>query len=450
MTTTNPKDILKLIAPQGKSFHLAESSDIRSATVCGFKFKLPRIMGASPEGDESYISGTIAHKVLERAISETLIPLWQSRASCGEIMQAWQPHIDYIFEEQRQEDNFADIERHLQQAEKRLRGICSALHTKMKKDPAPTRILTEVTITNTQTRHEGRVDAIFEYDDSANGTIEEETVEWKTYAEKKMSESDKMQTISNGMLVNYRYGRNEDDFIGNSLTVITPTGIQHPEPTALAIDRIKTARDYVLNVLDGERIMTRLPYFKVCDSCSYLNPCRFYMNDATDPNRRRIFWSTRFKILKERERAHLNKFLVDNLPPAVLSQLRIAEYNYTLEDIATSNIIGKYIITLRKQATAGSQLDNGDSVRVIGLEPNTPALACISCTGYIRQINESDNSVVVVEVNNGQPNQLQNFPIMLLKTELDLTKRELGSIDFIHRSGGRKRQEIALAILGEK
>jgi hypothetical protein len=41
-----------------------------------------------------------------------------------------------------------------------------------------------------------------------------------------MSEADKMQTISNGVLVNHRYGRTEDDFAGNSLTVITPTGIQ--------------------------------------------------------------------------------------------------------------------------------------------------------------------------------------------------------------------------------
>jgi hypothetical protein len=141
---------------------------------------------------------------------------------------------------------------------------------------------------------------------------------------------------------------------------------------------------------------------------------------------------------------------VDNLTPAVLSQLRIAEFNYTLEDIATSDIGGKYAITLRKQTSGGSQLDNGDSVRVIGLEPNIPTLACISCTGYIREVNESDNAVVIVDVNNGQPNQLRNFPIMLLKTELDLTKRELASIDFIHRSGGRRRQEIALAILGEK
>ena len=72
------KDILRLIAPRGKSFHLAESSDIRSASICGFKFKLPRLMGAVPDGDELYIAGIIAHKVLERAVPETLIHLWQN------------------------------------------------------------------------------------------------------------------------------------------------------------------------------------------------------------------------------------------------------------------------------------------------------------------------------------------------------------------------------------
>ena len=81
------------------------------------------------------------------------------------------------------------------------------------------------------------------------------------------------------------------------------------------------------------------------------------------------------------------------------------------------------------------------------MEPNTPILACISCTGHIREIHEYGRSIVI-EVNGGQPSQLRHFPIMLLKTDVDLTKRELGSIDFSHRTGGR-RQEIALAILGE-
>src|SRR6188472_3439834 len=115
----NAKDILKQVAPAGKSFHLAETSDVRSASVCGFKFKLPRIMGATPEGGESYVPGTIAHKVLERAVPQTLIPLWQNRASCQEIMCAWRPHMDFIFDEQRHEHNFGpdddDIEKYLAQ-----------------------------------------------------------------------------------------------------------------------------------------------------------------------------------------------------------------------------------------------------------------------------------------------------------------------------------------------
>jgi hypothetical protein len=259
-------------------------------------------MGAVPEGDELYTAGTIAHKVLERAVPETLVHLWQNHASCNEIMSSWRPHINCVFQEQRLEQDIgSDIEEYLAQAENRLYRIANALHKRINDDPVPTRILTEVTITNTFTRHEGRIDAIFEHE-TANGR-REETVEWKTYADKKMSEGDKMQTISNGMLVNHRYGRTEDDFADNSLTVITPTG--EPEPTALAIDTIKDAREYVLNVLDGERVRAKLPYRRVCENCSYRNACNFYMNDQTNPARRKIFWSTRFRVLKERERAHV-------------------------------------------------------------------------------------------------------------------------------------------------
>jgi hypothetical protein len=236
--------------------------------------------------------------------------------------------------------------------------------------------------------------------------------------------------------------------VSDKRTAWAPTRIQNPEPTWRAITRIRNAREYVLNVLDGERVRANLPYFKVCDSCSYLNAYRFYMNDTTDSDRRRIFWSTRFKALKERERAHVNKFIVDNLPSTILTQLGIAEFGYTLEDVTISDITGRRYTTALRKRTIGTNFDNGDSVRIIGLESNTPILACISCTGYIRDINEDGNSFVI-EVNSGQPNQLRDHPVMLLKTDVDLTKRELGSIDFIHRNRGR-RQEIALAILGEK
>jgi hypothetical protein len=60
------------------------------------------------------------------------------------------------------------------------------------------------------------------------------------------------------MLVNYRYGRTEDDFTGNILTVITPIKAHNPRPTTLAVDAIKEACTYMLHVLDGERVRANL------------------------------------------------------------------------------------------------------------------------------------------------------------------------------------------------
>jgi hypothetical protein len=85
------------------------------------------------------------------------------------------------------------------------------------------------------------------------------------------------------------------------------------------------------------------------------------------------------------------------------------------------------------------------SVRIIGLEPEVPLLACISCIGTIR---ESNNGRTIVEVYSGNPNQLQGFEILLLKINVDLTRRELESLDFVHRNPGRI-QNIAYSLLGE-
>jgi hypothetical protein len=53
-----------------------------------------------------------------------------------------------------------------------------------------------------------------------------------------------------------------------------------------------------------------------------------------------------------------------------------------------------------------------------------------------------------VEVYSGNLNQLKGFEILLLKTHVDLTRRELESLDFVHRNSGRV-QNIAYSLLGE-
>ena len=41
----NAKEIMQQAAPRNESYHLAQSSDIGHAAICGLKFKLPRVMG---------------------------------------------------------------------------------------------------------------------------------------------------------------------------------------------------------------------------------------------------------------------------------------------------------------------------------------------------------------------------------------------------------------------
>jgi hypothetical protein len=168
------KHIMQHTAPRNESYHLALSSDIGHAVTCGLKFKLPRIMGAIPEGNESFIPGFIAHNVLERA-TETLGRLWRRSPTPNgqEIMEAWSPYMQQVFADVREKLQ-GDADGYISQAHIRLQCIAGVLHDKMSQDPASVRIIREITITNPLTRHEGRIDAIFEYPEFA------ETVEWST------------------------------------------------------------------------------------------------------------------------------------------------------------------------------------------------------------------------------------------------------------------------------
>jgi hypothetical protein len=441
------KHIMQQAAPRNESYHLAQSSDIGHAVTCGLKFKLPRVMGAIPEGNESFIPGFIAHNVLQSA-TETLGRLWRTSPTTNsqQIMETWSPYMHQVFadaREKQQGDPESNLERYISQARTRLLGLAGVLHDKMSQDPAPNRIVSEITITNPVTRHEGRIDAIFEYPEYA------ETVEWKTYADGGVSAYDRYQTISNGMLVNYRYGRAEDDFTGNILTVITPVKAHNPRPTELALDAIKEARTYMLQVLDGQRVRANLPHRFVCGSCSYQSACTFYMGDRVDSDLKRMLWRRRFRILKKRERTHVNKFLAHRLSQEQLTELRLAESGYRIEETVTavSSTHGMNTLTLVKQNNYQNAdlLYIGDSVRIIALEPGMPLLTCVSCLG---SIIESNGSSIVVDVYLGNPNQLRGFQILLLRIEVDLTRRELEGLDFVHRNPGRV-QNIAYGLLGE-
>jgi hypothetical protein len=171
------------------------------------------------------------------------------------------------------------------------------------------------------------------------------------------------------------------------------------------------------------------------------------MGDKVDNEQKRMIWRRRFRVLKKRGGTHVNKFLAQRLSLAQLIELHLADSGYQIEETTSLSSIGIQTITLVKKNNyhAPSLLYAGDSVRIIGLEPGIPVLASISCIGTIR---ESNNGRTIVEVYSGNPNQLKGLEILLLKTDVDLTKRELESLDFVHRNPGRI-QDIAYSLLGE-
>jgi len=79
----------------------------------------------------------------------------------------------------------------------------------MKKFEQPKRVVTEITITNVKEVHEGRIDAILEFNDSRYGLID-----WKTNDINKgmVGGTDRWQLIANFLLANYRYTGDENNW----------------------------------------------------------------------------------------------------------------------------------------------------------------------------------------------------------------------------------------------
>ena len=277
--------------------------------------------------------------------------------------------------------------------------------------------MTEVLITHPEKQHEGRVDAIFEYNESVK------TIDWKTYAEGTIAQYDRYQIISNGMLVNYRYGLAEDDFSKNSLEIILSNGPHHVMPTSTAIITVKDAREYVLKSFNGELDYTSPPYPTICKACGYSRACWFYRKDSTDPELRRLFWWRRYRVLKEREITHKNKFLISVYSPDELEKRGVAEFGYKFEQQNDSNV------SLIRDEPPNVIFKRGP-IRMIGIEKNIPLSACVSCTGSVTDI---DGTTVKIRIYSGRIEQLRYLPIALVRLDVDLTKRELQAIDYVHR-----------------
>jgi hypothetical protein len=335
-----------------------------------------------------------------------------------------------------------------------LIGIAKRLMTHYER---PKRALTEVTISNVDEHHEGRLDATLEFYQRQYGVLD-----WKTNRMNQASTGgkDRWQLISNALLANYRYSGDENNWdkfrfgavIYHQKAYLPDLPIQQDW-----IDKVKNERQFAYEVLCGERPHTQKPQFcPVCDKGGESSSeCQFYRKDSRlayegklPPEYARIrgqLIKRRYLVLDERAETHKHKFVIQTMINSFGEKTALEELE------STSIIYGDYrldttdeksvILTRNNYSNCDAApitfLEPRKVVRIIGIEKehSIPLLASVSEKGFVKKVNDS-NLVIDLESNiaaERAKQQLSNLPLIIIPDEINLTRRVLEPMHRFHK-----------------
>ncbi|MGC2427721.1 MAG: hypothetical protein WA421_11850 [Nitrososphaeraceae archaeon] len=444
--------------------HVVQSTEIATACVCPFLFKLSYPFGVVG-GERDYLIANTVHDIMSLATPTTILDNWQYgvkgfetvaesiiKDSANIIEKSVANAKDVARRDGRDSNILNSFENEVQN---RVRGLLIGLAKRvMKKHPQPVRAVTEITITNVKNVQEGRIDAILEYDNNCYGLID-----WKSNEVNNVvtgGRKDAWQIIANMFLANYRYTRDEDNWNKCRFgAVVYNDGAYMPRLpiSERIIDKVKTDRDFAHQVLCGGTPYAQKPVVcPVCDRDGESAPdCRFYREDTRSANLgvfpdnydkiRRLLIKRRYLVLKERGETHRHKFVLhtatENLGEvAALEELERAGVIHTGYKIWS---IDGRSITLTRENTR-TVLEPRKVVRIIGNEQKNhandiPILACISERGMIKQVNgkhviiDLPTSVAVERADL----HLLDLPITIVPDEINLTRRVLEPMHRFHR-----------------
>jgi len=440
--------------------HIAVSTDIATIAVCPWKFRLPKVFGSQPQAsfERQTLAGRVCHEVLSVAMLGPVLDVWRlnlkdSGFAHRALLRELESTKNEVLSEELEKSNLTDEKAAVakEDVEDRLFALTLGFSKDfVSREPPPKLVRTELLISNPRVGQEGRLDALMEADDGRYVVLD-----WKTYSNDPPHSHgyDHFQLVANGFLANYRYKREEEDFSSCGMAIVYYGGVYFPNPpSAILIEKVKTARKYVLDSLCGRAApRAKMPPWTVCyDYCPYFEACWFYREEmrlsregALDPgydSLRRLLWSRRYTVIEKRAVTHKEKYLVEIATSQFgdregLEQLKRASiledgYRIVEHDIQSAQI------TLYKQGGT-SVFGKRSVVRIIGIEENMPLLACVNAHGSVYDIN-GDNLTLKIYGSNTKSAipQLAKLPVALLKSNVDLTARELGPLDLVHRKLG--------------
>jgi hypothetical protein len=425
------------------------------------------------EGERDYLAANTVHDIMSIALPTTILDNWQEGAKKFEwinIAEKVEKDSEDIIEkailnaqekikteEKALPSKDLNLEGFRADIEYRFHGLLVGIAKRlMTHYEQPKRALAEVTISNVNKHHEGRLDAALEFYHRQYGVID-----WKTNNMNQASTGgkDRWQLISNILLANYRYSGDENNWdkfrfgavIYHQKAYLPDLPIQQDW-----IDKVKNDRQFAYEVLCGGRPHTQKPQFcPVCDKGGESSSeCQFYRKDSRLAYEGKLpleyarirgqLIKRRYLVLDERAETHKHKFVIQTMinnfgEKTALEELEntsIIYSNYKLDSIEGNSVI--LTRNSSDHSTAGiTFLEPRKVVRIIGREKedSIPLLASVSEKGFVREV---DHSKLVIDLESSiaaerAKQQLSNLPLTIIPDEVNLTRRVLEPMHRFHK-----------------
>jgi hypothetical protein len=448
--------------------HLVQSREIATTCVCPYLFKMSYPFGVS-EGERDYLAANTVHDIMSIALPTTILDSWKEKAK----------KFEWISITERIEKDSEDIiEKAISNAQEKIKteekavsykkfnlegfradveyrfhglliGIAKRLMTQFEQ---PKRALTEVTISNVNKHHEGRLDATLEFDKREYGILD-----WKTNKVNQASTGgkDRWQLISNILLANYRYSGDEnkwDRFRFGAVVYYQKAYLPDLPMQQNWIDKVKNDRQFAYEVLCGGRPFTQKPRFcPICDKGGESSSeCQFYRKDSRlafeeklPPEYARIrgqLIKRRYLVLDERAETHKHKFVIQTMINSFGEKTALEELentsiiygNYKLDSVEGNSVI---LTRSKYNASAVTFLEPRKVVRIIGREQDIPLLASVSEKGFVKEV---DDSKLVIDLEGSiaaerAKQQLAFLQLTIIPDEINLTRRVLEPMHRFHK-----------------
>lgn len=405
--------------------------DVAAAVTCPRIPLLKLVYGASGEYTAGLAIGTVTHSVLAELgriesnitekvdrtasvtnIAEQIYALWLEEAET-KINESWRIFADAKI----------SVREGMMAVLQNLRGFSGHLAREIQAGyQPPDAIITGHHIVDPELPLEGVPD---EYRIFRN-PLQIEIREFKSYGGKNVNETNKLQACGYQLLLERLYP--DAEF---TIRVYSRDDVVNVRLTDSRRSKLYAGIEAIKEVYEHARGPAK-PIPQICAVCGVNQACTYYFNDIQPQHVRRYLWRLRMETLEEKGLNQAWKWRNKHLPKSTRIELGLTDEQYTIKEIEPEKI------SLTKNGMPN--VLPGDTVIVSGGDP-------LTTPGFTGEVSEIDANTVTVVPYGDLPVGLPTHNLVLDLYNVDLTRRQLRSIDTVHRAEGRSG-ELARRLLG--